>query len=412
MIDFDKMDSIEALSALFEFATEGILVVNSKGEIIKINPSAERMFGYKKDQLLGERVERIIPDRFITAHTKHRKDFQQNPHARAMGKNVDLIGKRKDNTEFPVEVSLSPYSMGSGVFVIAFVIDITHRKMEEDNLKNNALELEQQVEKRTMILQEAIAELEKTKDELNQSLEKAKELSELKSRFVSMASHEFRTPLATMLSSLSLAIKYGEQGNYEKQQKHFARIKSNIHLLTDILNDVLSISKLEEGNSYIALEAFDIEIYTTEVVQEMQAVAKPNQIINYTHIGTETIVNLDKKILRHILLNLISNAIKFSDEEKPIEVVTQLSENDLTLTIKDEGLGISKEDQKHLFQRFFRGQNVINIQGTGLGLNIVLKYVEMLNGTIRFESTLNQGTTFIIHLPQSKTNHVQKNSNH
>jgi PAS domain S-box-containing protein len=401
MIDFEKMDSTEALSALFEFATEGILVVNSKGEIIKINPSASKMFGYKKDELLGEQIERIIPDRFVSAHTKHRAEFQQKPHARAMGKNVELVGKRKDQSEFPVEVSLSPYTMGSGVFVIAFVIDITHRKKEEETLKNNALELEQQVEKRTMILQEAIAELEKTKDELKQSLEKAKELSELKSRFVSMASHEFRTPLATMLSSLSLAIKYGEQENYEKQQKHFDRIKSNIHLLTDILNDVLSISKLEEGNSFISLEEFDINTFATEVVHEMQAVAKANQIISYIHHGTETTVNLDKKILRHILLNLISNAIKFSEEGKPIEVITQLSNQNLTLMIKDEGLGISKEDQKHLFQRFFRGQNVVNIQGTGLGLNIVLKYVEMLQGTIQFESHLNQGTTFIIHLPQS-----------
>src|SRR5690606_12734576 len=121
--------SIEALSALFEYATEGIMVVNSKGEIIKINPSAEKMFGYKKDELLGALVEQIIPDRFISAHKKHRETFQHNPDARAMGKNIDLVGKRKDQSEFPVEVSLSPYSMGNGVFVIAFVIDITHRKM-------------------------------------------------------------------------------------------------------------------------------------------------------------------------------------------------------------------------------------------------------------------------------------------
>ncbi|MCE3258833.1 MAG: sensor histidine kinase, partial [Bacteroidetes bacterium] len=222
------MENTEGLEALFKHATEGIIVANQEGFLERANPAAERMFGYAPGELQGKKIEDLVPTRFAHMHHLHREDFSKNPHARPMGLGKTLYAKRKDGVEFPVEISLSPYTFEGRQLVIAFIIDITLRKQAEDRLKQYSGELEKQVEKRTLIMREAIEELEKTRDELNQALEKEKELSELKSRFVSMASHEFRTPLATVLSSLSLVAKYGEQGDKEKQSKHMNRIKDSI----------------------------------------------------------------------------------------------------------------------------------------------------------------------------------------
>lgn len=405
-----KMDSKEGLEALFEFATEGILVANDKGEIIKTNPATERMFGYSKGELLGKKVEVLVPIRHHHSHVTHRDKYSENPHARSMGAAMDLRAKRKDGSEFPVEISLSPFSAADGKFVIAFIVDITVRKRAEEAVIQQKKELEllnsdleKRVKERTMILEEAIAELNQTKEDLNNALQKEKELNDLKSRFVSMASHEFRTPLATILSSLSLATKYSEKGDKENQAKHVNRIKISISSLTDILNDFLSISKFEEGKVSASFENLNIREFVSEIMKEVQTIAKEGQKINYSHSGN-TEVTSDKKFLRHILLNLVSNAIKFSPEEKPIELKTEANNSHFNLSVKDSGIGISEEDQKHVFERFFRAHNATNIQGTGLGLNIVSKYVEMLDGTIDFKSALEKGTTFTINFPQSSKN--------
>jgi PAS domain S-box-containing protein len=392
----NQMESREGLDALFKYATEGMVVTDSQGVLIRVNPAIERMFGYNEGELLGKRVEALVPERYAHNHQKYRGNYNENPHPRSMGAGFDLRGKRKDGSEFPVEISLSPYTSNDQKFVIGFVVDITLRKQAEERLKNYSSELEKQVEQRTFIMREAIEELEKTKDELNKALEKEKELGELKSRFVSMASHEFRTPLATVLSSLSLVAKYGEQGEKEKQNKHIARIKTSITHLTDILNDMLSISKLEEGAVSVSRESFNLTEFVTALVQEMRVLCVNSQSLVYHPKGTEREVYLDKKVLRHILFNLISNAIKFSPSDKEITIESEINDKNIHISIKDQGIGISKEDQKHLFERFFRGANATNIQGTGLGLNIVAKYVEIMDGAIECNSTLEQGTTFTI----------------
>lgn len=389
------MEGKQGIEALFLFATEGILVVNERGEIIRINPSAEKLFGYSKDELLGKKVETLVPRKLAKQHVEHREKFNEAPHARAMGKGIELFGLKKDGKEFPVEISLSPYSTPEGNFVIAFVVDITLRKQSEEKLKNYSAELEKQVKNRTLILEEAIHELEKTKKELNNALEKEKELSELKSRFVSMASHEFRTPLATIMSSLSLVTRYGEMNDADKQHKHINRIKASINNLTDILNDFLSASKLEEGKVENNPAEINIRQFVSSAVTELQALAKEEQKINYTHTGNETAV-IDSKHLKNILFNLVSNAIKFSDEGKTIFVSSASENGSVKISVKDEGIGISKADQEHLFERFFRGRNASYIQGTGLGLSIVAKYAEVMNGTIDFKSKENSGTTFTI----------------
>jgi len=398
-IESRGMESKEGIDALFLYATEGILVTDGKGVITRVNPSVEKLFGYRQEELTGQKIEILVPKRLSAKHVGYREKYASNPHARSMGAGMDLYGLKKDGSEFPIELSLSPYNNEEGLFVIAFIIDITLRKEAEQKLKNYSEDLENQVRNRTLILEEAVEELEKTKKELHDALETEKELNELKSRFVSMASHEFRTPLTTMMSSLSLVTKYGEQNDTENQSRHVQKIKTSIGNMTDILNDLLSVSRLEEGKVENAAKELNIRLFVEEITSDMQGMLTEKQSIVPSHSGSELVL-LDPKLLKNILFNLLSNAIKFSPEGGRIEVETNVTETTIIIRVKDNGIGISKQDQKHLFERFFRGRNASNIQGTGLGLTIISRYLELMNGSIRIDSKENEGTQVTILLTQ------------
>ncbi len=391
------MESKEGMEALFRFATEGILIVNKQGEIVLINPSAEKLFGYDPQELMGGKIEQLIPRKFAGSHQGYRESYTHHPHARPMAVGKNLFGLKKDGTEFPVEVSLSPYSNEMGTFVIAFIIDITQRKETEEKLRNYSNELEKQVKTRTLILEEAVDQLEKTKKNLHDALEKERELNELKSRFVSMASHEFRTPLTTMMSSLTLVKRYRDINDVPKQDRYISKIEHSITNLTDILDDFLSLSKLEEGKVQNVPERFNMQQFIAEITEEMQAI-DPRQQLLYEHQGVQE-VYLDQKLLKNVLLNLISNAVKFSPKQTPVRISSRVTNDKIQVSVQDYGIGISAEDQKNLFERFFRGTNATHIQGTGLGLSIVARYIELMNGTIGFQSQENEGTVFTITFP-------------
>jgi len=396
---------MESLNALFEYATEGIVIADKSGTIVGANPSAERLFGYSHHELLGKVVEDLIPQRLAGRHMKHRERFNAHPHSRPMGKNQDLFARRKDDSEFPVEISLTHYEQDGQTMVVAFIIDITERKQHENNIRRLNMELEEKVEERTRVLQQALQELELSKEQLSKALESEKSLNDMKSRFVTMASHEFRTPLSTILSSVSLISRYNTEDEDEKRQKHVQRIKSAVTNLTLILNDFLSAERVDEGKILVRSETVCVPEMTNEVLTEINGLLKTGQSVSYSHDGADTIAT-DKQMIRNILLNLVSNAIKFSPESRKIAVHTAVAGEQLHIEVQDEGLGIPPEEQKHLFERFFRARNVTNIQGTGLGLSIVLKYLEMLGGTIRFESELHKGTTFFIRIPDNHTNTI------
>jgi signal transduction histidine kinase len=240
-----------------------------------------------------------------------------------------------------------------------------------------------------------ISDRKKVEEDLRIALEKEKELSELKSRFVSMASHEFRTPLSTVLSSAYLIERYAKDEDQLKREKHLHRIISSVQILTDILNDFLNVDKIEEGKVQVRPVSFNIRELFISTINEMKSTFKRKQKIHYKHEG-EQVVFTDPSMLKHIVMNLISNASKFSTEDSSIEMKTFNKGDTLIFTIKDHGMGISEADQKHLMDRFFRGANALHIQGTGLGLHIVSKYAKLMDGEVKIISELEKGTEVII----------------
>lgn len=240
-----------------------------------------------------------------------------------------------------------------------------------------------------------ITHIKTAEEELRISLEKEKELSELKSRFITMASHEFRTPLSTVLTSVQLLKNYKLNGAHDKMDKHIARIVSSVHVLNDILNDFLTVGKMQEGKLSYNPVSINIKDQIIMIIKEFENTRKEGQQISYNHSGNESIL-LDPLLFKPILTNILSNAIKFSPENSPVEVKTHWLNERLVLSVKDYGIGIPVEYRKHLFEQFYRASNATNIQGTGLGLYTVSKYVALMNGTIRYNSKLEKGSEFII----------------
>jgi len=240
--------------------------------------------------------------------------------------------------------------------------------------------------------------LEQSQEELNEAFDKEKQLSEIKSRFVSMASHEFRTPLSTVLSSASLLSKYTTTEDQDKRNRHIEKIKSSVKHLNDLLEDFLSLGKLDEGKVGAQFQSLNIHEVMADTIDEMKGLVKKNQHIEYSHSGATEVVS-DKKLIKNVLINLISNAIKFSEEGASITVSSKLAADKLAVEVKDQGIGISGEDQEHLFSSFFRGRNAINIQGTGLGLHIVKRYLDLLGGSVSLHSDLGKGTTVTFEIP-------------
>lgn len=412
-MDFSVVTN-EAYREIFQSMSEGIIMVDESGKIAIANPVAEQLFGYETDKLNGMLMENLLPERYRKGHVNFRRAFNSDPHPRRMGFGRDLTALRRDGTEFPVEISLSYTKVQGRLLVMAFISDISQRKQAEDALKRSeeqlivyAAELEKKVEMRTEALNQTITKLEeevierkKAEEEARKSLEKERELNELKSKFVSIASHEFRTPLSTILSSASLIQQYKEKKDFDKQDKHIHRVKSSVNHLTQILNDFLSLGKLEEGKIDVKSENVDVAHFLHEITEEVGSFLKDGQTVTVTCSPELKEIQTDPRILRNIMFNLISNASKYSDINKPIRIECQRQNKKILFKIKDEGIGIPLEDQKHLFERFYRASNAGNVQGTGLGLNIVRRYVELTGGEISFMSEYEKGSTFFISIPQ------------
>ena len=344
-------------------------------KIIEVNDVSVELFEYKSkgDFLRNYDAHDHVVD--PSALEKNLETLKEKGEIRSAVQEM----KKLDGTHFWIRLFAKKNSENN---IVQFVlIDVTQQIQFQE-------ELEVKVKERTL--------------ELTESLNREKELNEMKSNFVSMISHEFRTPLSTILSSASLIEMYTETEQQEKRLKHLGRINSSVKNLTDILNDFLSLAQLKKGIVKAKSTVFNLPEFFETIIEEIDGmINKKNQRIEYNHNG-EAIIELSEKILKNILLNLLSNSSKYSPNEKVIQLTSSVTNHRITITVKDFGIGIPEDDQKNLFTEFFRGKNVEHIKGTGLGLTIVKKYVELLNGSISFISNPNEGTSFTIEFPQHK----------
>jgi PAS domain S-box-containing protein len=344
-------------------------------KVIEVNDFSIRMFGYKS--------KREYLDNFDTVTHFVNPDERESMVER-LKKGGDSIKqslhemKKLDGTHFWANIFIKLNSQRNLFQVV--IVDVTEQIHSKEELESN-------VKIRTL--------------ELTESLAREKALNESTSRFIAFASHEFRTPLTTILSSSSLIEKYTQPQQEQNRLKHTQRISASVRNLIGILDDCLSLSQFDKGNIQTHSETFNLPEFLESIQEETEGMlAKKNQRIHYRHEGSLMTMHA-KKIVKNILFNLISNASKYSFENSTIELSSSIVKDIITIRIQDHGIGIPKADQKNLFQEFFRAGNVGNIQGTGLGLSLVKRYVELIHGKIKFISKPGQGTCFILKLHKS-----------
>lgn len=357
----DELQTSEQLysSIANQFPFGVIMILDRNMEFVLLDGQDVRHFTLNQDELLGKKAYELV--------TKEKQPIMEYYLRRV---------REGEQLTFDFEIGAHTYGFrgtpltdrhGDIDKILVVAINITQQKEVERNYKN--------------------------------ALAKEKQLNELKSRFISMASHEFRTPLSTILTSVSLINRYQSSEEQPKRDKHIKRIKSNVSNLTGILDDFLSLSKLEEGKVIVTPVRFNLKNFLQELTEEMYGVAKSGQQIMVEYTG-DHVVCLDRRLLKNVLINLISNATKYSAPGGPITVNTDISDPYIRISVRDEGIGIPEEEQIHLFERFYRAHNATNIQGTGLGLHIVRKYVSLMEGRVEFESMLSEGTTFTLTFPR------------
>ncbi|RZK16995.1 MAG: PAS domain S-box protein [Flavobacterium sp.] len=391
------MERAKLLNAIIENAIDGIITIDEFGIIEHINPSALMLFGFAREELIGKNVSVLMPQPDKERHDQYIANYRHTGHAHIIGIGREVVGQRKDGSCFPFRLGVSEVKFSDRRIFTGFIHDLSRQKEDELKIKSYTEELELKIKERTQDLIRSINELETAKEHVSALFEKEKELNQLKTRFVSMASHEFRTPLSSIQLSASLIDKYSTKSDVANVEKHTMKIKNAINNLTTILNDFLSLEKLEAGKVEPNANWFNIIAFAEEIAEEMQLISKQNQLIVYEHTGTSAQVFLDNNLLKNCIINLISNAIKYSGENTMIQFNTKLKENELVVEVKDNGIGIPELDKVNLFEPFFRAHNTGDIPGTGLGLNIVKRYVGLMNGTVTCQTEQNKGTTFTLH---------------
>lgn len=351
-------------------------------QIVKVNTSFLKLFGYKEEEVLGKTSMELN-------FYKNSKENKFEELARLMTlkecvHNFEITLNTKNDEPLDFMVSIETVEMKGQKHYLSTMLDITEKKKAENEMLLYKMKLENQVQERTL--------------QLTQALVREKENNDLKSRFVSTASHEFRTPLTGLLTSVSILELYTKADTDATLSKHFRRIKLGVKNLTDILNDFLSLDKLE--NKLVNGESiqFNIKELAEECFEELKGVLKQDQSISFVQEGS-VLITQDKKIIRNSLMNLLSNASKYSTVGQEIKVGIQAKNKNIKITVSDQGIGIPEKDKQHLFSLFFRAKNAESIQGTGLGLSIVKKYMELIGGTIHFDSVENQGSTFTLNFP-------------
>ena len=386
----------------------GIVILDAQQHIIETNESIVRMFGYKTKELHQLHLQVLFSDDYKIQLENQLKGFLNQRLQKQKERNLTIYGAHKSKSMFPVEVSLNIFKLCDKEYIMALVTDISARKEQEVKLSNLNAEFEQKILLRTKELNETISQLEHenmlrvdAEKDTNIAFRKERELNKLKTNFLSLVSHEFKTPLSGILTSTILLRKYNLAEQQEKRDKHIQTITDKVQYLNNILNDFLSLEKLETGNVNYNLSTFELGKVMKEVVSNANILLKEGQTINYSDHIDEISLLQDEKIIELTLSNLIHNAIKYSSENSVIAIKVSQDLDITTLEIIDDGIGIPKIDQKNIFNRYFRAENALLTEGTGIGLNISKTHIENLGGSINFESEENKGTTFTISIPNT-----------
>lgn len=368
---------------LIENAPDAILQVDSSGRIVVANRTAETMFGCSREELIGMQMDDFVPQTARSRHVAHRKRFEAAGMSRPMGLGLDLSALRKDGSEFPVEISLSPTQSENGVLVTAVIRDVTERRRAEqqiDSLRENYL-----------------AELETRHKE-------AERLNRLKSEFLASISHELRTPLHTIIGFAELLDEQGEGPLNEKQKRFVHHIRADSDHLLSLINDVLDLSRIEAGGLVVRTEALQLESVISEAVNSIRPQAESKRLAVRVEHSTEINVLADPLRVRQILYNLLSNAVKFTDPGGEIGVIAKVEGDFVQITVSDTGLGIPTEECARIFDKFYQvGYTTTGVrQGTGLGLTISKQLVEIQGGRIWVDSALGKGSQFHFNLPTQR----------
>jgi len=413
----------QKLSLFIESIKDAVVVIDDHGKMQMVNEAVETMLGYTPKELIGENVSKLMPPPHQANHDQYIENHQKTGKAKIIGIGREVIAVRKDGKKVPVRLNISELNLDGQHFYVGMLHDLTKQRSIDEHISKVNTGLEEELQERNQELQETVRQLTKSKldleheilerrlaeeklklaqEEIQKALDKERELNELKSRFISTASHEFRTPLSSILSSASLIERYTTTETNDKRNKHINRIKSSVQNLTQILNDFLSLSKLEEGRVEQKKHIFDLCSVIEAVKEEVSVSAKKGQTIHYNHEGEVSVIYSNLQSIKNVLINLCSNAIKYSGEGKDIYITSKIKETEIEISVIDEGIGIPEHQKHFMFERFFRADNATNIQGTGLGLYIVKKYLENLDGEITFESKLGEGTTFTFSFPKEQ----------
>jgi len=371
----------------------GIIVFNKNKNIVLANTPSSQLFGYQQIEILNEKINNLLKDSTVLDR------YIKNPQSKIYKSTVELIGVKKNGEEIFIELSFGKIEYEGAYYYKALISDISKRKQKEEKINHLNIQLEEEVKLRN-------SELEKLIEQLKISLSKEKELNNLKTKFITLASHEFKTPLSAILSSTELMGKYADLHNIEKRQEHLEKVKIMIHRLNGMIDDFLTLENIEIGVIKPSYAYFKISDLTGAISRNSTPFLKNKQILTFETIIEDTIYH-DKKIINIILTNLLQNAIKYSSENSNIKVNISANEANIYFSIKDNGIGIPKNEQNLIFNRFFRAKNALYYPGTGIGLNIVKGYINNLNGNISFKSTENKGTTFNVQLPKIN-NHEKK----
>lgn len=381
------------LNAILDSVHTAILVIDEDtNSIIKSNPVAEKLLGLDNKNINNIDIEDFLDNYEFT------KSYDL--------KNYECDLKNSNGIKIPILRTTSFMKYSTKKYRIESFLDITDIKNVEKKLQEANELLELKVEERTFDLQllvnkltEEIKEREHAEKEIKKMLEREKELNELKSRFVAMISHEFRTPLTVIKSSSQILNRFDSELSRDEKNHYLQRIAKTVDNMTQLIDNAIFISKSEKESVQLQKNNFDLEKLINEVITDVMIVLNKNREVNTKFEGNCSSVNTDEKLMRLVLTNLISNALKYSDDDKCVDVYCYTDEKYLKVDVKDYGIGIPEEDQEQIFNLFFRANNVGNIPGTGLGMTVIIESLKMLNGKLNLDSESGIGSKFSVNIP-------------